>query len=243
MKKSTYYMVTHKDLKFIPKGRTPIYVGNGKNNNNYLRDNTGINISEKNPNYCELTAFYWVWKNDTKSEIVSFEHYRRFFCNNKFPKILSSQQIELIMNNYDAIQVKKYYLDTSVYNRYCKSHYKNDIDLAKEAISLYYPDYIETYEDIIENCNVTTVCNMLTLRKKNFDLYCAWLFKILFYVEAHTNLEDRDAYQKRAYGFLSERLQNVWMKKNNLKIKEVPMFFYEDNKIKSFLKTAKNIFK
>ena len=164
-------------------------------------------------------------------------------CSNPRVILPRKKQIELIMNNYDAIQVKKYYLDTSVYNRYCKSHYKNDIDLAKEAISLYYPDYIETYEDIIENCNVTTVCNMLTLRKKNFDLYCAWLFKILFYVEAHTNLEDRDAYQKRAYGFLSERLQNVWMKKNNLKIKEVPMFFYEDNKIKSFLKTAKNIFK
>lgn len=28
----------------------------------YVPDNTGYNISDKNPNYCELTALYWAWK-------------------------------------------------------------------------------------------------------------------------------------------------------------------------------------
>lgn len=27
-----------------------------------VRDNTGLNISEKNPNYCELTGYFWIWK-------------------------------------------------------------------------------------------------------------------------------------------------------------------------------------
>lgn len=29
----------------------------------YIGDNTGDNISLRNPNYCELTGLYWAWKN------------------------------------------------------------------------------------------------------------------------------------------------------------------------------------
>ena len=42
-------------------------------------DNTGDNISSLNPNRCEMTAHYWVWKNrlDTDDEYVGICHYRR----------------------------------------------------------------------------------------------------------------------------------------------------------------------
>ena len=41
-----------------------IYVGNIVNDEKIegIKDNTGDNISEKNKNYCELTALYWIWK-------------------------------------------------------------------------------------------------------------------------------------------------------------------------------------
>jgi hypothetical protein len=41
-------------------------------------DDTGENISAKNPYYSELTGIYWVWKN-THQEITGTCHYRRFF--------------------------------------------------------------------------------------------------------------------------------------------------------------------
>lgn len=41
------------------------------------QDNEGEHISEKNPQYCELTAQYWAWKN-TDCEYYGFFHYRRY---------------------------------------------------------------------------------------------------------------------------------------------------------------------
>ena len=33
----------------------------------FLRDNSGVNISEKNSNYGEYTFHYWLWKNGFKN--------------------------------------------------------------------------------------------------------------------------------------------------------------------------------
>ncbi len=58
----------------------PIMAGNAilSENRTMPGDDTGENISEKNPYYSELTGIYWVWKN-TKQDITGSCHYRRFF--------------------------------------------------------------------------------------------------------------------------------------------------------------------
>ena len=61
------------------EGYVPLHVGaEGKNDLGLIKDSTGDNISLKNPNFCELTGLYWMWKN-TKSKYIGLVHYRRYF--------------------------------------------------------------------------------------------------------------------------------------------------------------------
>ena len=70
----------------------PIHVGReGKADLGYVGDNTGDNISAKNPNYCELTALYWAWKN-LEADYVGLVHYRRYFTNKEVRNIEEKKQ-------------------------------------------------------------------------------------------------------------------------------------------------------
>ena len=62
---------------------------------------------------------------------------------------------------------------------------------------------------------------MMFCRAEIFDAYCEWLFSILFELEKTVDLNKLISYQKRIYGFLSERLLNVWMIKNNQTIRHL----------------------
>ena len=76
---------------------------------------------------------------------------------------------------------------------------------------------------------------MMFCKKELFDDYCEWLFSILFELEKHVDLELLNDYQKRLYGFLSERLLNVWVRHNKLVIENLPVINIEmslDKKVK-----------
>ena len=58
----------------------PIQVGAalaGERFAGFLQDDAGENLSAKNRSYCELTAQYWAWKNQT-ADYYGFFHYRRY---------------------------------------------------------------------------------------------------------------------------------------------------------------------
>ena len=58
----------------------PLHVGAaGKESIGYERDDSGENISDLNPNFCELTGLYWAWK-QLKEDYIGLVHYRRLFA-------------------------------------------------------------------------------------------------------------------------------------------------------------------
>ena len=219
MDKITLYVVTHKDMEAVIPERTYIGVGNNKKINKVsLYDDTGDNIAEKNANYCELTALYWMWKND-KSDIVGLEHYRRQFV--KGNNLLDTETILSYLNNYDVIVPRAISFPYSAYQHYSEYHFEEDLLCVRKIIKNMYPEYLVDF-DFLKETNKLHMFNMVISRKSILDDYFQWLFDILFCLEQEIDITKRDDYQKRVFGFLSERLFNVYLHHNyKLKLKEV----------------------
>ena len=231
MKDIKLYTVTHKSIDYLPKGRTLIGVGGRELLGVDIYDSTLDNISDKNLNYCELTALYWLWKNDD-SEYIGLEYYRRFFCGFSLLKanVLSLEKIDRILNKCDAIIPKQCKVKNNLYQYYSENHYGSDLDICKNIIMEKYPEYIIDYNTVM-NGQKYSICNMFIMDKTKMDDYCSWLFDILFECEKRINLSNRDRYQQRVFGFLAERLFNVWLKHNKVKITYKRIYMLDDKPI------------
>ena len=227
----------------------PIHVGReGKADLGYIGDNTGDNISAKNANYCELTGLYWAWKN-LKCDYIGLCHYRRYFAgknlhtNNAEKKkavILHRQDYEKLLREYDVIlPVKRNYYIETVRSQYEHAHNKRDINEAEKIVTELYPEYSEAFAKVMGRTKLH-ILNMFVMNKALFDEYCSWLFSILFELEKRIDITNYNKYEARVFGFISERLFNVWLEKQQLKVKEVPVVNLEKvnwvRKIYKFLK-------
>ena len=218
------YVITHKKFTMpnIDDSYVTIQVGNGENLG-YLRDNTGDNISSKNKNYCELTAMYWIWKNDNTSTVIGISHYRRFFSNAFFSfstkRFLKKKDVNSILKRYDCILSKPIHFHINLKKQYIKtSGYENDLIQISNTIKKLYPSYLDAYNKVM-NKKYFSPYNMIIINKKEFDNYCQWLFSILFSLESEIDITDYTDYEKRIFGFISERLLNVWVLHHHYKIK------------------------
>lgn len=239
------YVVTHKNISLkLPENYKIIGVGNNSIINEDLHDNTGDNISSKNKNYCELTALYWIWKN-SNDDIVGLEHYRRMFLNDNIGEIglLNEDEILFILNNYDIIVPTLFNNKTrTVYQHYVEDHKKRDIELAQNIINSKYPEYNSSFNQVM-NSKYEYGFNMMITRKDILDEYSQWLFDILFDLENKIDISKYDEYQKRIYGFLSERLFTVWLKYKKYNVKENVIANILDSKEKILDRKIKKIHK
>lgn len=231
------FVATHKRIQLeMDNVYKLIQVGTDLSENfGYISDNTGINISSKNKTYCELTALYWIWKN-CNIDYVGLCHYRRFFCKKnpvtkKF-SILTKKDINKLTEKYDIVIPREADLKMTIYDHYDKNHYIKDLDMCLEAINHLYPDYAQSFDRIVHQ-NKIRLFNMFIAKKELINQFFEWLFNILKYVEGNIDISTYDTYQKRVFGYLSERLFNVWIyhNSNGLKIKELFVINTEDGKV------------
>ena len=231
------YIVTHK--KFSPpnkEGYIPIQVGKEFTGTDlgFLSDSTGENIAQKNESYCELTAQYWMWKNVSEKGNIGLCHYRRYFTMNPFSAnskyFLSNKDIDKLLQNYDIILPQKLKMEISVEEKYSSSEagFQHDLDRLRSLIYNEYSEYSDAFERVMKS-NTQYYWNMFVMPFESFDEYSSWLFDILFKYEKMTDLTGYDVRQKRIYGYLSERLLNVWVIYKNLNVYECPVVQTDKN--------------
>ena len=176
-------------------------------------------------------------------------HYRRYFCKTKkvFQKqtILKESSISNILSNYDIVLPSKghyEYEDKTAREFFAQQHDIEVWEKCKKIISEQTPEYLPDFE-WFENEKSGYCYNMMITNKKLFDEYHEWLFQILFKLESVTDISKYNNYNARMYGFVSERLVNVWVHHHHLKVKEMPVYNTDShgllvrlkNKIKKYI--------
>ena len=227
------FTITHKQFTPPPDSMyVPLHVGRANGTDlGFWGDNTGDNISEKNPFYCELTGMYWIWKNygsktnppnnntvASPNEYIGICHYRRYLINEK-GTLFTESELTQLLEQYDMITTKLLTLPGSYYNGFSANHHIKDLLATGDVIKEKYPEYSNTFERLINGPN-SYFGNIFVTSKATYDRYCEWLFDILFEVEKRTDFTGYNGYQKRLFGFLSEFLQTVWIQYHNLNVKE-----------------------
>ena len=239
MDKLKIFVAFHKPSKIHKDNiHIPIHVGRANSNYttelaNMLGDNTGDNISEKNPYYSEMTAQYWAWKNVHDVEYIGFCHYRKYFKD-----YYKGQNVNTFNNNIDVILAGPVIRTFGRLDFLKEFVCSEDIAIMLYAVNKLYPDYLETISEYAYGYKDYPM-NMLVCRKALFDDYAKWIFDILFECEKYIKLSPYSR-ARRVFGYISEFLMPVYFIHNHCKIKTMDYVneegFVRKDSVKSFFK-------
>lgn len=185
----------------------------------------GDNINHLNAFYSEIVTLYWVWKNEVKSEIVGFSHYRR-----QFRKLLDIQEGDC--------QVLSLNPTNSVFIHYKLAHNYQDLYAVIDIVNDLYGIGNKYTKYLLDGKAFVPFC-CFVMHWNYFMKLCNFLFEILFEFDQRNSLgfdsekyrkkAERDFrygnvdYQQRYMGFLAERLISCYLlnEMNVLCIKEI----------------------
>lgn len=195
---------------------TPIHVGRAiskykEEMDDMIGDDTGDNISEKNPQYCELTAQYWAWKNLKDVEYIGFCHYRRFFD-------IKTVDIERILQQKDAIVIE-FQFDHPMWREIVHFVTVEDMTIMLMVLKKKYPDYEETLLKYL-NGHTLYAKNMFICKKALFDQYAEWLFDVLFECEKYIKLSPYTR-ARRVFAYMGEYLLPVYLMHHQFRLENV----------------------
>jgi len=222
----------------------------------FQTDDTGDNISHKNASYCELTALYWAWKNLKDIDYIGLCHYRRYFKSTNYSirrvNIVNSlDEISILdtdlinhMHEKDIIVAKPNIYPFNLATQYAIDHRSEDVKILSQIINNKYNDYYPFFRDIMIRNNHLSPYNMFIMPWDTFDRYCVWIFNLLADLEQEINISNYSPYQARVFGFIGERLLNIFLEKEKkeqkINLKYRPICFIDFNKKTNLLKEAIN---
>ena len=233
--KTTVIVTAHKPY-WMPADRIylPVQVGAGIPGApalGFQRDDDGENISKKNKTFCELTGLYWAWKN-TDAEVYGLCHYRRYLGNRRWWKpakqrLLTETEIGALLDGADVLLPRKrHYVIETRGSQYAHAHHAEDLRCMEQILRERCPAYLPAWNWMLKTRS-GHICNMFIMRREHFRAYCAWLFDLLFEAEARLDISAYAEKDRRVFGYLAERLLDVWIRTEGLSFREAPMICLE----------------
>lgn len=229
MQKLKIFVACHRPAEIISNEvYTPIHVGRTISKfkdemADMIGDDTGDNISDKNPYYSEMTALYWAWKNYHDSEYIGFCHYRRYFGE----EITQDNIDNYFSDGTDVILVGPIFRHYNRWNWLKTFVGSEDLAIMQMVVKRLYPDYYDTMSRYA-NDYIDYPMNLLICRKELFDKYAEWIFSILFECEKYVKLSSYSR-ARRLYGYLAEFLMPVYFMHNGYRLKPIPCLRLESN--------------
>lgn len=166
-----------------------------------VRDDEGDNISNKNVNYCELTAMYWLSKNVSASYMGLF-HYRRILdISEEDLRRISENDIDVVMP-YPTIHYPNI---NEHHKRYLKD---SDWQAMLQALRELAPEYATAMSEIFAGQYFYNF-NILIAKESVFKEYCEWMFMILARVEELSVPKGHER-ADRYIGYLGENLTTLY---------------------------------
>ena len=222
------YVVVHRNYNLqLNSFYKPLCVGYYQKEG-YLTEQTGDNISYLNSKINECTALYWIWKN-TNTKYVGLNHYRRYFYMDEIKNMdnyLDAKYASEILKEYDIILPKTYPLEKKTVLKQIQDSINKELCdkayiLFRRKLKEKQPEYLQAFDSVMEGYNAF-LCNMFVTRREILNRYCEWLFSFLIEIAEEVDVRGYDNYSQRVIGFFAERMWTVWLRRNRLKIKELP---------------------
>ena len=200
-----------------------------------------------NERWSELSAYYKVWKEGPRSDIVGFCHYRRLFnfgaaaspgretvlqmedLESNTGSFFDEQALEQVRGNAVIVPPPFDLGQETIWEQYASAHNIQDYCRVLNLVTRHYP---ELSPFIMEHhtSNKLYANNIFITSWRNFDEMCTILFKILKEFEKMVPGNRAGIYQNRDIGFLAERVFDLWLRRKQstgTKIVEFPIFFVE----------------
>ena len=249
------YCITHKPIKNIEKtGLIPAGVGMNSFPKNYIVENSGDNIANKNFCYSETSFHYWMWKNllpkIDEGEWIGTCQYRRYFVKKEYAdkikyddrqqglynikdveslRSILQLQPEKEWNNYDVILCKPWNVSKVKKMKLIKRGFKS---LLKDPSIFFNKDKqsIKLHFDMNHgHGNLEKAANLLPEKdKKDFMAYVSsktWLIGHCIFISKNKKLMER--FYSDLFSWLSECEKIFGFNSNSYDTKRIYSFLTE----------------
>ena len=185
----------------------------------FQKDNEGDNISEKNQEWCELTAIYWGWKNLKEVEYAGLCHYRRYFDAN-----ITKDNIDSLMKGKDIILIQSI-ISSSKMRNYTGLQYaasQEDFWLYADSFLGIHPEFRESFTKYYFNYNKFHPYTMFIARKDIYDDFCEFIFPVFYELEKKLKPHSYSR-QNRFIAYCGEWSLGLYVVCRNLKVQGLPL--------------------